>query len=55
MLKKPQGDWTILGSDNYEIEAFGCMVPTLKNDVIEIVNLMVGAHAKKWSNNCGTQ
>jgi hypothetical protein len=51
MLKKPLGDWTILGSDNYEIEeTFGCGSDS-KNDrhtIAEIVKrLMVGAHAKK--------
>jgi hypothetical protein len=50
MLKKPLGDWTILGSDNYEIEeTFGWV--DSKNDrhtIAEIVKrLMVGAHAKK--------
>jgi hypothetical protein len=50
MLKKPLGDWTILGSDNYEIELwlYGSDSKNDRHTIAEIVKrLMVGARAKK--------
>jgi len=50
--EKPLGDWTILHSDEYDVEEtfwiYGVSTKTYRPTIVEIIKrLMVGAHAKK--------